>query len=215
MTDKPMLICITGIDGVGKTTHVDLILEYLRSKGIKCEYRWLRFHHFVSLPLLAYCRLAGYTRTSTLGAAQKCSYHEFYRSKSVSLLYPWLLLIDTALFTAVKVYLPMRLGTSIVCDRFVYDTLVDLAVATGDDRIDEKTVGRLFLKLIPGNSRFVMLTADKHAIYERRAELRDDLLFDRRSSLFGRFSRVFDIRTVDNTSLPANAQRMIKQELKI
>lgn len=121
MNQKPMFICITGIDGVGKTTHVNLIMGYLREKGIKCQYKWLRSHYFFSLPLLAFCRIAGYTRVSTLGDSQKCSYHEFYKSRFVSAFYPWILFFDTLLFTTIKVYIPMFFGTSIVCDRFVYE----------------------------------------------------------------------------------------------
>lgn len=198
MSQKPMFICITGIDGVGKTTHVNLIIEHLREKGIKCQYKWLRFHHFFSLPLLAFCRVAGYTRVSTLGNSQKCSYHEFYKSRLVSAIYPWILFFDTFLFTTIKVYIPMFFGTSIVCDRFVYDTLIDIAVATKDHEIYKKPVGKLFLKLIPRDAKFIMLTVDKPTIFLRRCELKDDITFDERYVIYDKFSDVFDIDVFSN-----------------
>jgi len=198
MIQKPMFICITGIDGVGKTTHVNLILEHLRKKGIKCQYKWLRFHHLFSLPLLAFCRVAGYTRVSTLGGSQKCSYHEFYKSRLISTIYPWILFFDTLLFTTIKVYIPMFFGTSIVCDRFVYDTLIDVAVATKDYEIYRKHVGKLFLKLIPKNAHFVMLNLDKSTIFSRRPELRDDNTFDERYSLYSVLSSRFKIKVERN-----------------
>lgn len=201
MIPEPMFICIMGIDGVGKTTHVNLILEYLSKKGIKCQYRWLRFHHFFSLPLLAFCRVAGYTRISTLGDYQKCSYHEFYRSKFISLVYPWILFFDTFLFTTIKVYIPMFFGTSIVCDRFVYDTLIDTAIATKDYEIHRKPVGRSFLKLIPKDARFVMLNIDKSVIFSRRSELKNDQTFDERYKLYMKLSQLFDITIVCNDSI--------------
>jgi thymidylate kinase len=201
MSQKPMFICITGIDGVGKTTHVNLIIEHLREKGIKCQYKWLRFHHLFSLPLLAFCRVAGYTRLSTLGNFQKCSYHEFYKSRFVSAIYPWILFFDTFLFTTIKVYIPMFFGTSIVCDRFVYDTLIDIAVATKDHEIYKKSVGKLFLKLIPKNARFVMLDLDKSTIFSRRSELKNDLTFGERYELYTEFSRLFDITIVYNGNI--------------
>ena len=198
MSQKPIFICITGIDGVGKTTHVNLIIEHLREKGIKCQYKWLRFHHLFSLPLLAFCRVAGYTRLSTLGNSQKCSYHEFYKSKFVSAIYPWILFFDTLLFTTIKVYIPMLFGTSIVCDRFVYDTLIDMAVATKDHEIYKKPVGTLFLKLIPKNAHFVMLDLDKSTIFSRRPELKDDLTFDERYALYESLSSQFNINVEGN-----------------
>lgn len=193
-----MFICITGIDGVGKTTHANMILEHMRNKDVKCEYKWLRFHHLLSLPLLAFCRLAGYTRVSTLGGTQKCSYHEFYRSKVISAIYPWLLLVDTVLNTTLKVYSPMFFGTSIVCDRFIYDTLIDVAVATNDPEIYNKIVGKLFLNLIPKKARFIMLSLDKWTVLSRREELINDLTFDERYALYQAFADEFGIKVVDN-----------------
>lgn len=198
MSQKPMFICITGIDGVGKTTHVNLIIEHLREKGIKCQYKWLRFHHLFSLPFLAFCRVAGYTRLSTLGNSQKCSYHEFYKSRFISTVYPWILFIDTFLFTTIKVYVPMFFGISIVCDRFVYDTLIDLEVATKDHEIYKKPVGKLFLKLIPKNAHFVMLDLDKSTIFSRRPELKDDLTFDKRYDMYRNYAVIFGIGVVFN-----------------
>jgi len=198
MSQKPMFICITGIDGVGKTTHVNLILEHLREKGIKCQYKWLRFHHLFSLPLLAFCRVAGYTRLSTLGNSQQCSYHEFYKSKLISAIYPWILFFDTFLFTIIKVYIPMFFGISIVCDRFVYDTLIDMAIATKDPEIYKKSVGKLFLILIPKNSRVVMLNLEKSIIISRRPELKDDLTFDERYALYRDLSSRFNIHIEEN-----------------
>ncbi len=193
-----MFICITGIDGVGKTTHVNLIIEHLRRKGIKCQYKWLRFHHFFSFPLLAFCRVMGYTRVSTLGDSQKCSYHEFYKSRFISSVYPWILFVDTFLFTTVKVYIPMFFGISIVCDRFIYDTLIDLAVATKRTDIHKEFVGKLFLKLIPKNAHFVMLSLEKSIILLRRPELKNDLTFDERYALYEDLSSQFNIDVEEN-----------------
>ena len=215
MKHKPIFICITGIDGVGKTTHVNLLLEHLREKGIKCQYKWLRFHHYLSLPLLVFCRVAGYTRVSTLGGTQKCSYHEFYRSKIISMIYPWILLMDTFLSTTVKVYIPMLFGNTVVCDRFVYDTLIDLSVATKEPEIHKKLVGKLFLILIPNNAKFVMLILDKQTILSRRPELKDDVTFDERFSLYEQFADRFSIDTVDNAGVFKNVNSSIKNKLVV
>lgn len=214
MTQKPMFICIMGIDGVGKTTHVNLILEHLRKKGIKCQYQWLRFHHFLSLPLLAFCRIVGYTHVSTLGGI-KCSYHEFHKSKFVSRIYPWILFFDTFLSTTIRVYIPMFFGICIVCDRFVYDTLIDLAIATKSNEIHEKFVGKLFLTMIPKNGKFVMLSLEKPLIFLRRPELKDDITFDERSILFKKFANLFSIHVVDNSGTLTSVNRLIISELEI
>jgi thymidylate kinase len=92
----------------------------------------------------------------------------------------------------------MLFGTSIVCDRFVYDTLIDLSVATKDHEIYKKPVGKLFLKLIPKNALFIMLNLDKTTIFSRRSELKDDLTFDERYILYNSLSSHFNIYVEEN-----------------
>jgi thymidylate kinase len=215
MSQKPMFICITGIDGVGKTTHINLILKHLREKGIKCQYKWLRFHYLFSLPLLAFCRVVGYTRLSTLGNSQRCSYHEFYKSRFVSDIYPWILFFDTFLFITIKVYIPMFFGISIVCDRFVYDTLIDTDVATKDHEIYKKPVGKLFLKLIPKNGKFIMLFLEKPLIFLRRPELKDDVTFDERYVLYESYARIFGIDIAFNGGTINEVNNSILNILKL
>lgn len=194
---RARLICISGIDGTGKTTQSNLILAHLRDKGIRCNYEWFRFHHLISLPLLAFCRIAGYTKTSTIGN-KKCTYHEFHRSRIISKLYPWLLLIDTAFFATYKIYIPMIRCSNIICDRFVYDTLIDTSVAVGDHHIHKKRIGKLFLKLIPKNSKFIILCLNKDEILSRRPELVEDATFDERYKLYQLFINDFNLETISN-----------------
>jgi len=41
--NKQMIIYISGIDGCGKTTQANHLLEKLQDKGIDVEYQWLRW----------------------------------------------------------------------------------------------------------------------------------------------------------------------------
>lgn len=115
--------------------------------------------------------------------------------------------MDTVLFTTVKVYIPMVFGKTIVCDRFVYDTLIDVAVATRDYEIYNKAVGKLFLKLIPEIARIVMLNLDKDTVLSRRDELKDDITFDERYELYKSFSDEFGIKVVYNAGAVENVNK--------
>jgi thymidylate kinase len=215
MVSNPKLLCITGIDGVGKTTHVNLLLQYYNNNSIKCEYRWLRFHHFFSLPLLAVSRLLGYTRLSKLGNKQKCSYHEFYKSKTISFLYPWILFLDTIIFTMLLVYIPIVLfRINIVCDRFIYDTLIDLSIALKDDELYRKPIAKLFIMLMPKKSKIIMLNLDKSMIFSRRPELSEDQTFNERYDLYRKFAREFKIVIVENDQEISHISSLIINEME-
>ena len=109
----------------------------------------------------------------------------------------------------------MLFGITIVCDRFVYDTLIDLAVATKNPDIYTKPVGKLFLIMIPRNAKFIMLTLDKKTIVSRRPELKDDITFDERYELYGRLADRFGITTIENVDLCKNVSSSVKKMLVV
>lgn len=199
MNKKPMFICIMGIDGVGKTAHANLILQYLSNRGIRSKYLWGRCYHCISLPLFAFSRLAGYTYSPSIEGKQICTNHEFYRSNTLSSICPWLLWLDMVIFTIIKIQIPMYLGKTIVCDRFIYDSLIDIAISTRDQEIYKKFVCGLFLDLIPKNAQFIMLDLEKPTILSRRPEIMYDTTFDDRYKLYERFKDIFKIITINNS----------------
>ncbi|MDY6965775.1 MAG: hypothetical protein SVM80_07385 [Halobacteriota archaeon] len=198
---KPLLICIVGIDGSGKTTQANMLLESLREEGVSCRYTWLRFHHLLSLPILAYARAMGLSEMKTLDGGGRIGYHYFYRSSFVSNLYPFFLFADTLIFTTLKIHMPMILfGKTIACDRFIHDTIVDLMISTGDIEIYKSSIGKLFLKLIPKDARVVMLKVDENILIERRREIGQDKTLDKRIELYDRISDEFGLPVVDTKS---------------
>src|SRR3990170_7458202 len=140
----PTFIYLAGADGTGKTTHAMAIADELARRGAHVRYLWFRWPHVLSLPLLAYCRLRGLTRYHVVDGVRYGGW-QFYRSRMVSGLFPWLWLVDTALASLATVYFPRWLGRIVVCDRFAYDALVDLMLAVNNERLLDSFVGRAFL----------------------------------------------------------------------
>lgn len=180
--EPPRLICLIGPDGVGKTTQAKLLIEKLREMGYEYEYRWMRFHHFISLPVLALARLMGLTEIQELPDGRKIGYHHFYRSRLISTLYPITMYIDTLLAMIFKLYIPLKLRKKrIVCDRFVYDTLVDLSIDLGKKReVFRSRTFRAFLKLVPKECATIMLVAPVGEIKHRRLDLMYDTVLKKR-----------------------------------
>ncbi len=214
---KPMLICIIGPDGTGKTTQAKMLVKKLNEAGIKCKYRWLRFYHLFCLPLLAIARLMGLSEVETLDTGRKIGYHYFYKSKTISSLYSILLFIDTLFFTIIKAYVPLKIfKKTIVCDRFVYDTLVDLMVSTRNYNIYSSIIGRLFLSLIPKNSKIIMLIADEKILRKRRDDVMHDKTLNLRIKLYKKLSEEFGILMINTNNLSINkVQERLIQAIKI
>jgi hypothetical protein len=179
----PRFIYITGCDGTGKTTQARLLLEQLRSQGIKARHVWLRFPFLLSLPLLAYARWRGLSWYQQMGGKRQ-GYWGFRRSRLLQLFLPWTLLADAALAGLFKIYLPQWRGETVVCERFVLDILVDLAVAFDDPNLHRHLPGRLFLSLLPGRARIAVLDLDAAAIRLRRPDLIYDKKLETRLAIF-------------------------------
>ena len=65
----PALICITGVDGSGKTSLTNWLLEYLAEQDYKVESVWSRFNNYLSKPLLALTRITGHNHRSNIDGA--------------------------------------------------------------------------------------------------------------------------------------------------
>jgi thymidylate kinase len=215
--NRPMggqLICIIGPDGVGKTTQAKLLVQELKKRNIKCEYKWLRFRHKVSLPLMALARLMGLSEIKTLGNGVKISCHYYYKSKLVSSLYPIFLYLDTLLAVLINVYIPCKfLKTTIICDRFVYDTLVDLIISTRRFDILNLRIGRRFFSLIPNESKFFLLLAEEDILRNRREDIRLDETLEMKIKIYKTIGERLDIPIISATLSVEKIQEIIVQEI--
>ena len=179
----PTFIYLAGADGTGKTTHARAIADELARRGAHVRYLWFRWPHVLSLPLLAYCRLRGLTRYHVVDGVRYGGW-QFYRSRMVSGLFPWLWLVDTALASLATVYFPRWLGRIVVCDRFAYDALVDLMLAVNNERLLDSVVGRAFLRLVPKDGVTVLLDAPDGTLRQRKADLKHDNRVARRREMY-------------------------------
>lgn len=194
---RPCFYYITGPDGIGKSTQTELLVAYLKSQGIRCERLWLRFPFFFSIPFLAYARLWGFSWHEVNGEINN-GYWDFSCSWVMRKLFPWFLFIDATLAAAAKIYLPLLMRKSIVCERFVLDMLVDLWIAIQDPSVSEHLPGRLFINLIPDNSKIVVLDLDQDTICNRRPGLVLDHALASRLEVYRLLANHLKLPIIDN-----------------
>ena len=166
-------IYLAGADGTGKSTQARLLTARLAREGVRWRHVWLRYPFFLSVPLLAYARWRGYSWHEECGGTRH-GYWAFGRSRLLRALLPWALLLDAALAALWVVYYPLWRGWTVVCQRFVLDMLVDLAVALGEPALHAQLPGRLYPCLIPRGSAVICLDLDVAAIRARRRDLASD-----------------------------------------
>jgi thymidylate kinase len=134
MTKRGLLICFTGIDGSGKTTQAERLLAWLQSRGIKSTYVWSRGE------VLAIRRVMLILGRRILGAsehrivADKALYREYQFKKSKLLRNPfvrgmWSAMVRLEHLIQINrdIRGSIRAGNVVVCDRYLWDSTVDLA----------------------------------------------------------------------------------------
>jgi thymidylate kinase len=135
MTQRALLICFIGIDGSGKTTQAKLLVDWLTSSGVKSTYVWSRGEVLAirSIFLFLGRRMLG-TSTREIASDQK-SYRNYQSRKSKLMENPlvrtlWSAMIHPEHLVQINrdIRRKMRDGCVVVCDRYLWDSTVDLAV---------------------------------------------------------------------------------------
>jgi thymidylate kinase len=200
-------IYITGCDGTGKTTQSTLLQEQYRAAGIRSCRVWLRFPFFFSLPLLAIARWRGLSWYETCGDVRHGIW-DFKGSRLLQTCLPWTLLLDACLARLIWIDLPIWRGETVICERFVLDMLVDLSLAFGKEDLYRQLPGRLYLRLLPANSRIILLDLDAATIQNRRADLCTDRFLQARLDAYRRLSADLALPTL-SSSLPVSTLNMM------
>lgn len=196
---EPRYIIISGIDGSGKTAIIKGLQKRLQLEGLSVFYTWMRYNHIIIKPVHGLCRLMGLTRRRQTSRARVWR-HEFYRYQLFCSLYIFLTWIDTWL---AKIKLVWQLRNKhvdvVICDRWVGDILIDLAVDSRRGELLDGKWHRRFTKLLPKYAKQYMIVRNKETILACRAENREDPAFPFRLEMYDRFvGKKHKVVIVDN-----------------
>lgn len=194
----PRFIYLCGCDGSGKSTHARTVLAWLDSQQCDARLAWIRFPFLTSAPLLAYARWRGYSWYQRLNGIVQ-GHWDFADSTVMRKLFPWTMLIDAWLAALLKIYLPLRRGQSVVCERFVIDMIVDQSVAFQTRGLHRKLPWRLYFRLIPEQGHGFILDTGSDTILARRPALIGDKNIENKLQIFRQIAQDQGIPLIDNT----------------
>lgn len=199
------IYAIVGLDGAGKTAVALGAADHLRKKGLRTSVVWLRNPRLFSLAVQAVFRSAGISRTVRLGGHEDVITHLEGRPFLFHLL-GWSMTFDYVFgYLQKAAFRRAVLGRTVICDRFVWDLIVDLSIASGlGEGFLETPEGRILLDL-GVRHRTMLLTASLATLTERKPILTLDPDLAERTRLYGSLASRFGWATITSDSVSLEA----------
>jgi thymidylate kinase len=140
MMQPALLICFTGIDGSGKTTQAKLVDHWLASLGFRSIYIWSRGEVQTIRNILLFLGRKALGTSSREINNNITNYQIYQTRKSKLMRHPFVRWIWSAM-TCVEhiiqinadIQRKIRAGWIVVCDRYMWDSNIDLAVLNNKD----------------------------------------------------------------------------------
>ena len=201
MRKKALLICFIGIDGSGKTTLAKQISQELKNRGINAGYTYGRYTPILSKPFVLLGKriflkdkdiknTKEYADTKR-GAAKKHS--------ALAGIYQGILLADYTFQLIYRIILPRFLGKTIVCDRYVYDTVIN-DIPRPDQSIE--TIRNLIdvcFRIAPKPDYIFLIDLSEDVAYKRKSDTPSIGYLKNRRGVYLELSKEYDMKILNGT----------------
>ena len=168
------MIVLSGLDGTGKSTQAGILARRLAGEGLETKTIWNRWSPVVTAPLISMAR----KRIDSRPDAATGEYTDFTRSKRERMRSPlkqalWQMMV----WGEYAVQVHSRLSAAgfprraVISDRYVYDTLVDMAVnfSLEPDGL-ESLCSHPLLSLFPVPASLVVIDIDPETGSARKSD---------------------------------------------
>lgn len=212
---RSKLICLTGIDGAGKSTLARNVRDELEARGFNATYVYGRYLPRLAYPVMEVGRRAVFSETSMEEdyvdhQAEKAG---LFERTWIRRTYELLLMADYAPQLCYRLVRPLLTADYVVCDRFFYDTLLtDLG---GDViRSPEEAVRRYqwYARVLPTPDYEFYIEISPETSMERKDDVPAIEYLEDRKSFYDYFASELEMHCLDGSRSPeALAAAVVKE----
>lgn len=207
MTQRGLLICFAGIDGSGKTTQAKLLVNWLSSRNVKSRYMWSRGE------VLAIRRILLIIGRRALGTSSreidndKKSYREYQDNKSkllqnsfIRLLWSTMTFVEHLIQINRDIRNSLLDGWIVVCDRYIWDSSVDMAVLNKKKPVWlSNRLNRFLRKLIPEPTITFLIDISPEVAMQRKNDIPSYDYVKKRAELYQYLARINSFSVINGS----------------
>ncbi len=170
---KPIFICFVGMDGSGKTSLSHKLVALMRQNNMETEYVWNRFEARILTPFFKIGKALFFQGKDIMRDYAEYSVirKKVFQNRIIGAVYGYLLSFDYFWQIWLKVRIPLMRHKNIVCDRYIYDTVVDLATDLNYSDSKRNSVLRNFLRLSPKPDMIFLIDLPEEIAYQRKTDV--------------------------------------------
>ena len=201
-SNKSIFICFIGIDGSGKTTLTIALNKVMKEHGFSSKCVYGRFISVILKFLVEFTKRLLSLRGKDMNdyAQRAATKEQLFKNRLFAQIYQYFVFLDYTLKIFVKIKLPLMLNQSIVCDRYVYDTVVDLALDFhyANERI--QNVLRNYLRLAPKPDLVFLIDLPEEIAFQRgKDDIPSVAYLSERRGIYLRMSQWDEMMVLDGT----------------
>lgn len=198
------LVSLSGIDGSGKTTLAQSVTTLLQDRGLPFRYTWARFGSKLidSIVFISKSTILHHEDLSNTERSFQAVKSYIFSSRITSMLYLGFVLIDYYLQLMGKVWFPILWGKNLICDRYVFDSVVDLAadlLLNGDTCLK---IISIFMKIVPEPKIAFYIDIPVEIAFDRKDDIISIDYLQSREGLFFLLVDRYNLRLIDGCDQP-------------
>lgn len=222
-----MLICFNGVDGSGKTFQAQRLVDRLNAEGYQAVSVWGGGQAALTMPIIRLGkRLMKGPRKHQLGKSAntevRAQYREYVATTQKMMGRRWLRTLWTHAYLTdhmLEIWRTMMPHLArkriVVCDRYIYDSLIRVAVMSGVAPEALPPLLRLpRFYVVPQPSAWFYLNVPAEVAFQRKDDILDLEFLERRVPMYQVAARELGMQVIDGTAAPDEITATIWQRVQ-